>query len=136
MSPPLVVTGPAAYDAWEVWLDSDAPASTHEAWNEHRQHAEFIAAGHASAAIFLRRMLEAAPPELREGVQDAAQLCDLVVALLASSRDPGLVSSLFTRAEGRRELLDCVKAAEARDRLLTDVFHELAAALNVPSSAT
>ncbi len=126
---PTVVTGPAAYDAWETWLASDAAVRTPDAWNEHRQHADFIAAGHASAAEFFRSMQEVAPRQIHGGMQEAIRLCDLITDLLASSRDPDLVSSLFQQQQGREELLSAVRTAEAHERLLADVVHEWSAAL-------
>lgn len=129
--PPRIVTGPAAYRAWIQWIESGSTDLSREAWNEHRQHADFVAAGHESGAVFLRRMLDVTAQDLRERLGEAIEHCGRVSRLLASSRDPGLVASLFGTPQGRQELLDAVRSAGAENRLLADTIHELALAAQI-----
>lgn len=129
--PPKIVTGPAAFDPWAAWLQSDdvSEASAPQAWNDHRQHAEFIAAGRLSAGRFLRRMQAAVDPELQPTVEEAIAACESVVGLLQESRDEDQARSLFRTYTGREQLLAKVNAAEAADRRLARCVEELASGI-------
>jgi hypothetical protein len=123
-----VVTGPAAFDAWERWLESE-PAGTAAGsppWNEHRQHAELIASARASAARFLRRMYEVVEPERRGAITEAIAHCDTVAEWLSASRDEAAVRQAFSTSQGREKLLASVNAAEAADRRLAVCVERLA----------
>ena len=125
---PSIVTGPAAFDAWEEWLESGefGDPDTDASWNEHRQHAEFIAASRDSAARFLRRIREVASKDLGETVDQAIACCESVVDRLADSRDESKVRSLFATSRGREKLLQAIHAAEADDRRLGMHVEQLA----------
>ena len=115
---PTLVTGPAAFDAWEGWLEACDDGSAPEAWNEHRQHAEFAAAARQSAGRFLREYRSAAEPDRADAIDQAIACCDAFADRLADSRDPARVESMFASRSGRQTLLEAVHAAEADDRRL------------------
>lgn len=126
-APPAVVTGPAAFDAWEWWLQKGEfnDQASGMSWNEHRQHAEFIASARASAGRFLRRMREMVPPGDVPLVAEAIACCDDIVARLSESRDTERVKEAFATRRGWERLLADVHATEAADRRLAMKVAEL-----------
>ena len=124
---PAIVTGPAGFDAWEQWLQSDdfGDPSEDPSWNEHRQHAEFIAAARQSAARFLRRFQLVVDEDRARILGEAAACCDSLVSRLADSRDQEKARILFASRPGRRTLLQAVNAAEADDRRLAMHLEQL-----------
>lgn len=127
---PPIITGPSAFDAWETWLASDAAieAAGGGAWNEHRQHAEFIATARASAERFLARMQEVAGAAHAETLARAIESARDVQRWLARSRDASIARAAFAQRRERETLLEDIKAAEAADRRLAMAIEELAAA--------
>jgi hypothetical protein len=123
-----IVTGPAAFDAWEHWLEARARADRPDegAWNDHRQHAEFLASARQSAALFLRRIQQVVPTDRRDVLLAAAEACDDTVRLLSESRDENAAQSRFSSRQGIQQLLASVHAAEAADRRLAMRVEELA----------
>lgn len=126
--PPPVITGPAAMRSWVEWLQGEGATETPQAWNEHRQHADLIAAGHESAQRFLAGMQQIAG-DSADGITQAMRHCENVAKWLAPSRDPASAASMFQSREGREQLLEGVRTAAAENRLLADVVHDLAAAI-------
>lgn len=128
MVPPNLVTGPAAFDAWETWLgsgDFKDPAAA-ESWREHRQHAEFVAEARRSAARFLRNWGDAAPETQKSLILEAADCCEALARRLAPSCDEETVRESFVTPAGRDKLLAAVHAAEADDRRLAMRIEQLA----------
>ncbi|MHC4441881.1 MAG: hypothetical protein ACYTF1_03530 [Planctomycetota bacterium] len=125
---PDIVTGPAAFDAWEKWLDDDNFGNPQEdqSWNEHRQHAEFISASRASAARFLDRNRSGPINNQNQIVGEAISSCRSLVNRLADSCDPETVKKLFATRQGRQTLLQSIHAAEADDRKLALNIERLA----------
>ncbi|UCD28211.1 MAG: hypothetical protein JSV03_14135 [Planctomycetota bacterium] len=117
---PNIVTGPAALDAWEDWLSGEdfGDPTEDESWNEHRQHAEFIATGRLSAARFLNRHREIMSKDRLLIINEAIACCESLVNRLTDSRDEKRVKSLFATDKGRQKLLQTIHAAEADDRRL------------------
>lgn len=130
MGEPALVTGPAAFDAWERWLDpaQDLIRTADEPWREHRQHAEFIVTSRQSAGRFLGDMLEMLPAEQRSCATEAQQECQAVVEHLSPSCDESFVRECFTGRSGIERLLAAVHAAEAADRRLAMQVEQLASA--------
>jgi len=127
-TPPTIVTGPQAFDAWENWFektDFKAPANA-QCWNDHRQHAEFLGAARSSAARFLNRCRDVADPEQLEWIGSAIDCCESMVNRLAESRDEVMVQSLFSTYQSRQKLLETIHAAEADDRRLAMQIEQLA----------
>jgi hypothetical protein len=123
LSPPSIVTGPAAFDAWEQWL-SDGSFDD-EAWNDHWYHAMAVVAGRRSASRFLREHGELAPQY--DVVKGAMACCDDVAERLAPSCDEATVRERFATPAGRQALLQDLHAAEAADRRLAMRVQELVA---------
>ena len=122
--PPIIVTGPVAFDRWAEWLTSEAiePA----AWNEHCYNAACIVASRQSAARFLKSCWDVAGSE-REGLlNEAVSHCEAMVATLADSCDTELTRDKFQSAAGREELRQAVQLAEADDRRLARCIERLA----------
>lgn len=115
---PSIVTGPAAYDAWEHWLEDLDDASAGEVRYEHRQHADFVAAGRESAMRFFEEHRWAAGGDGQPHVDAAIRACRDVIDRLAESRDVDRVREAFGSRDGRARLLADVHAAEAADRRL------------------
>jgi hypothetical protein len=121
---PKIVTGPAAFDAWEAWLQSGDLGA--EAWNDHRQNAEFIAIGRLSAARFLRRMRAIVEADIADMIDEAVSCCESLVSVLERSRDEAQAQSFFHNKNGREQLLADIMVAESADRRLARCVEELA----------
>lgn len=122
--PPHIVTGPAAFDAWEQWLAADEFDEL--AWNEHRHHAAGICAGRRSAMRFLRASLDFVSKERVPLVFEAIGRCETLVNRLAESCDEAACRERFLTRAGRETLLQSVHEAEAQDRQLARHVAELA----------
>jgi hypothetical protein len=114
--PPVIVTGPAAFDLWEQWLQSDQFGEME--WYHHYYHAVSVTLSRQSAARFLRQHSDAAPADRRGYVHDAIGWCNSLVGRLADSCDANAVRERFSDSKGRAELLQSVNEAEADDRRL------------------
>lgn len=130
--PAQVVTGPAAFDAWEHWFQGDGVLQPGAA-DEQRQHAEFVSASHRSATRFLRSVQTLVGEALATTMTDAIEYADAVVQWLEESRDAEAVAALMGDPHGRQRLLAAVHAAEAAERLLASRIEELAAAMSESS---
>ncbi len=124
--PLRLVTGPAAYDAWELWIEHLADAEAATAWTEHRQHAEFITASRRSAIAFLKKYASVAGPDRRDVLAEMVAHCEAVVEQLAESVDEQRAASAFRTRGGRERLLAGVHAAEAAERRLAAIIESLA----------
>lgn len=125
--PPPIVTGPAAFDAWEAWLQRDdfGDPAVDDRWAEHRQHAEFVAEARLSAARFLKTCRTLAGEDRVETIDEAVACCESLAKRLEPSRDEGTVRTLFGNSTGRRKLLDAINAAEGDDRRLAVRLEDL-----------
>ncbi len=117
-----IVTGPAAFDAWEAWVSSGAAEF---AWNEHRQHAEFVAGARESAARFLGGMRPIIPEAARDTLEQAIACCESIAQRLAASRDPQTAPALLAGTQARERMREVLTAAEADDRRLAMHIEEL-----------
>jgi len=128
--PPAMITGPAAFDAWERWLAETefGPVEQDAAWREHRQHADFVAASRRSAVAFLESMREIIPAQRRDDMSEGIRCCQEVADLLSPSIEEAIVREAFTSAAGREQLLAAVHAAEAADRRLAMLVEQFAEA--------
>ncbi|HOA72374.1 MAG TPA: hypothetical protein PL151_11270 [Phycisphaerae bacterium] len=125
---PAMITGPAAFDAWETWLSETefGPPDQDASWREHRQHAEFIVSSFRSAAGFLQWIRSAAPRERQDAVGAMIDACHEIVTRLTPSTDEAGVRDAFTSADGRQQLLAAVHVAEACNRRLALMIEEFA----------
>lgn len=127
-APPAIVTGPAAFDAWETWLaDTEfGPPDQDESWREHRQHADFLVSSGRSAIAFLQRIRAIVPNDHQDFFGEIIDTVQKRIALLEPSTDQARVREAFASANGRQELLSAVHAAEAADRRLAMMIEESA----------
>lgn len=129
--PPPIVTGPAAYDAWEAWLseaDFDA-ADAQTAWREHRQHADFIVTARQSAVAFIRAHRGVLPADQQTAVEALLHACGDEIAELEPSADESLVQPAFGTSDGREKLLGALHRAEAANRRMGMALETLVATL-------
>ncbi|MBI4579352.1 MAG: hypothetical protein HY718_06590 [Planctomycetes bacterium] len=129
---PVLVTGPAAFDAWEEWLAGGEFGATDRdpAWREHRQHAEFLVAARRSAVTFLNSIREIIPSEQQNLVDQLLDTCAAQVTLLGPSCDENGARASFSSPAGRQTLLEAVHRAEAADRRIAMMVEELSRAAN------
>lgn len=125
---PAIVTGPAAFDAWERWLSETefGPIEEDASWREHRQHAEFVMSSWQSAGRFLEAMRPVVPAECRDNLAATIETCGQIVALLDPSAAEAGAREAFDSRAGRERLLAAVHAAEAANRRLALTVEELA----------
>lgn len=125
---PAIITGPAAFDAWETWLaDTEfRPPDQDESWREHRQHADFLVSSGRSAIAFLQRIRAIVPGDHQDFFGEIIETAQRRIALLEPSTDEATVRQAFAAANGRQELLSAVHAAEAADRRLGMMIEECA----------
>jgi hypothetical protein len=122
--PPIIVTGPVAFDRWVEWLASEELKPG--AWNEHCYHTACIVASRRSATRFLKSCWDVAGPERQGLLNEAVSHCEAMVARLSDSCDAELVQGKFENAAGREELRQSVQLAEADDRRLALCVERLA----------
>ncbi len=118
--PPPLVTGPSAFDAWEAWLEHGefGDPAVDDAWNDHRQNAEFITAARAGAERFLGKHRASFGDGSAEQVANAIEACADLRRALEVSGDERQVQEHFATRPGRQALLAMLHAAEAADRRL------------------
>lgn len=123
---PAIVTGPAAFDAWEDWLGGTdfGPTDQDASWREHRQHAEFVVAAFRSATAFLQNMREIVPANEQAAMGEIIDVCQEIAAGLTPSADEATVREAFASANGRQQLLAAVHAAEASNRRLAMMIED------------
>jgi hypothetical protein len=123
-----IVTGPAAYDAWEQWLSTGEFTGDPNVWREHRQHAEFIVASRQSALAFLASIRPIVAAEQQPLVDRVVQACTEESDSLQPSCDENAVRCEFATPAGRQRLFDALTRAEAANRRLAMTIEELAQA--------
>ena len=123
---PGIVTGPAAYDAWEAWLETGAFSASEAdtGWREHRQHAEFMTTSRQSAIAFVSSIREIVPASQQLQVDAIIDACSQELNHLLPSCDEQVVCRAFATPAGRRTLLDALHRAEAASRRIASTIEE------------
>jgi hypothetical protein len=124
--PASAVTGPAAFDAWEEWLTGGEFTGPGEeaAWQEHRQHAEFLVTSRRSGVAFLQSIREILPADDQDSLEQWLACCRAEIDELAPSCDEDYARTQFSTAAGREVLLQSVHQAEAAHRRLAMLIEE------------
>lgn len=131
LTPPgsKIVAGPAAFDVWATWLQSQRPGNEADPAREaFRIYTKTLCSARTSAARFLARSDAAQGPSHAAMMDAIMHACDSFAAELGLLCRPAEVHALWQTAEGHQELLENIRTAQAIDRQIADCVSRLVSA--------